>query len=94
MTPHDIITKQKIELAIMNQRVLMFDYVAKNLEVSRDRIFEPIEIKTNKDGIKQIVMGNDMEAEDVRAFSFEGIQKLKVMSLGELMDFYCKGGEE
>lgn len=98
MTVLTIINRQKIEYAILNNQILKFDYVAKDLSVTKNRIFEPVDIKQTVDPktheIKKTVIGNDLEIDDIRQFSLEGIQNLQTMSYGELMTFFCEGGEK
>ena len=76
--PKNVIIKQKVELAIKTHKLLKFDYVAKNLEVTKDRLIEPIIFLPQK-GDPNRFAGNDFIKQEQRQFSFEGVQNLELV---------------
>ena len=78
MNPHDVLIKQKVELAIKTHKLLKFDYVAKNLELTKDRLIEPIILLPEK-GEPNRFAGNDFVKQEQRQFSFEGVQNLELV---------------
>lgn len=67
-----IIIKQKIEFAIVQNRLLSFDYVAKDLSISRDRLVKPTGFTEDK------FFGEDT-TKGKRQFDLKGIQELKIL---------------
>ncbi len=86
-TPHEIINKQKIEKAMINRQLIKFDYVSADISLSRGRVADPLQIeqRQTKTGYQFGVTAQDMWKQQLRFFSFEGIQKLEIISL---IDFY------
>lgn len=84
---NNIIAKQKVELAINTHKLLKFDYVSKDLAVSRDRVAQPFEITHNKysepDGVKTM----DMIKNEPRIFQFEGMFELELIDFSEVYTF-------
>jgi len=70
--PRIIIIKQKIGFAIKQKRLLKFDYVDKELAITRSRTVEPTEVADKK------LYGKDIE-KGYRQFDLKGIQKLEIL---------------
>lgn len=77
---NNIFLKQTIERAIKEQRYLKIDYVSKKMEITTDRILEPIDIKKDKEGNMEVLVATDHKKRGMRTFNFEGIQKIAVVS--------------
>lgn len=71
-TPTQIIIKQKIEFAIKQNRLLKFDYVAKDLKISRTRVIKSTGFSDTK------LYGGEVGG-GKRQFDLEGIQKLEIL---------------
>lgn len=70
---------KEIQEAIGSRQILKFDYVAKDLEITKDRLVLPIEMKIGSDGEYNAFLGYDLNKDGLRAFQLEGIQKLKTV---------------
>ena len=70
--PAEIIIKQKIGFAIKQKRLLKFDYVDKELAITRSRTVIPTEATDKKLYAKDIEKG-------FRQFDLDGIQNLKIL---------------
>lgn len=73
-----IFLKQQIELAIKDHKWIKIDYVSTKHEITKDRIIEPQGFKDDKKGEPE-VWGHCFLRNDLRAFQFEGIQKLAIV---------------
>ena len=81
--------KQQIELAIKKHKMLRIDYVTVKGKITKDRLVEPYEIKTRKDGDPAVV-AHCFLRKDVREFMFEGIQAIEVTSKANYGKLYEK----
>lgn len=70
--PKMIIIKQKIGFAIKQKRLLKFDYVDKELAITRSRTVTPTEATDKKLYAKDVEKG-------FRQFDLDGIQKLEIL---------------
>lgn len=75
-----VFLKQTIERAIKDQRFLKIDYVSKKMEITTDRVIEPLQIIKDKEGNMETLQAQDPKKKGMRTFQFEGIQKLEVVS--------------
>ena len=82
MNTHDILIKQKVELAIKEHKLVRFDYVKADLELTKDRLVEPV-ILLPQEGEPNRFAGNDFVKQEQRQFSFSGVQNLKVLEYTE-----------
>jgi len=78
-----IIDKQKAELLIVANKLLRFDYVAADLEVTRGRIAMPIKIIRDDKEEPVAIQAYDFTKKDFRQFRFEGIQKLELITIDQ-----------
>lgn len=90
MDNNPIIKKQKIEFAIVQERLLLIDYVAKDLKVTKDRTIIPQKMTENE--VREIdkVYATDIKDMKLRSFDFTGIQNIRILEKGEGL----KGGEK
>ena len=80
MNPHDIYIKQQVELAITIHKLIQFDYVKQDLEVTKDRLVEPMQIIKKKDGTITGFSGFDLTKKAPRGFHFNGVQNIKLIN--------------
>lgn len=80
--PHAVMMKQKIEWAMYNNKLIIFDYIDSKMKLSRNRTCEPMQIteEPTKNGLKYGVGAWDFNKQDMRFFSFEGIQDLRIIT--------------
>lgn len=71
-SPREIIIKQKIEFAIKQKKLLKFDYVDKELAITRSRTVTPTDFNDKK------LYGKDVE-KGFRQFDIDGIQNLEIV---------------
>lgn len=71
-SPREIILKQKIEFAIKQKKLLKFDYVDKELAITRSRTVDPTEATDKKLYAKDVEKG-------FRQFDLDGIQNLEIL---------------
>lgn len=79
MNDNPTIKKQKIEFAIVQQRLLKIDYVAKDLEITKDRVVIPQSIENNQEGEPEKVYATDTKDMGLRGFVFSGIQNVRIL---------------
>ena len=84
MNPHDVLVKQKVELAIKDHKLLKFDYVAADLALTKDRMVEPVILLTDKSGEFNRFAGNDFFKQEQRQFVFKGVENLKLVNYAEV----------
>ncbi len=84
MNPHDVLVKQKVEMAITQHKLLKFDYVAADLALTKNRIVEPIILLKDKSGEYNRFAGNDFFRQEQRQFSFKGVENLKLLAYDEV----------
>lgn len=70
--------KQRLEYAIVNNKLIKMDYVGKDLKITRDRIVCPFQVK-EKDGIPFSLFAHCYLRNDVREFQLEGIQTIELI---------------
>lgn len=71
--------EQELMTAIKNKNVVKFDYVAKDLEITKDRLVLPIELKLSEIGTYEAFLGWDLNREGVRLFQLAGVQNFKII---------------
>ena len=76
----NILNKQKIELALIQHKLLKFAYVGKDLKITH-RLVDPLFMTEDEDYNPNGMKAWDIQKRNIRFFSFEGIQDL------DLLDF-------
>ena len=84
MNPHDVLVKQKVEMAIVQHKLLKFDYVALDLALTKDRIVEPVILLKDKSGEYNRFAGNDFFKGEQRQFSLKGVENLRLIPYNEI----------
>lgn len=74
-----VMNKQKIELAIKTNKYILFDYVKKDLEITRNRLVDPDRLEGSKDDFPARVVGYDINKNAPRIFELEGIMDLQIV---------------
>lgn len=69
--------KQQLELAIKTDRTVIIDYVSIKMKITKDRLIDPIELKTRKDGLPAVIAHCFLRNE-LREFMFTGIQSIEL----------------
>lgn len=67
---------QVIEKVIKEHQWLKIDYVDSKMQITSDRVIEPIELAKDNKG-RDVVYAHCFLKNGFRAFQFEGIQKIK-----------------
>lgn len=71
--------KQQVELAIKTGKLILMDYVSMKMKITPDRLVDPLEIKTRKDG-QLAFFAHCHLRKDIREFMFDGVQSIKLVS--------------
>ena len=72
-----ICLKQQLELAIEQKKLARIDFVTIKGKITKDRLIEPYELKTRKDG-ELAVVAQCYLRNDLREFMLEGIQGIEL----------------
>lgn len=81
--PQEIVIKQKAEMAIKNGYKIVFDYVKKDLTITKNRVCIPQSITYTPDGELDRLYATDTKDGGLRGFMFDGIQEMRILDESE-----------
>lgn len=76
--------KQQLELMIHTNKLITFDYVAKDLAVSQKRTVFPLSVIFDKNNEPIAFKAIDIDKKDFRIFQFEGMMNWSVKTTHDL----------